>query len=143
MRLWSIHPRYLDRAGLAALWRESLLAQKVLQGKTVGYRNHPQLIRFKNHPAPQLAISTYLWGVWEEAAQRGYCFDREKIQAGLTIIRIPVTRGQIKYEFSWLRHKLQERDQERCQRLESVTDIECHPLFTITPGGIEYWEKIK
>jgi len=30
MRLWSLHPRYLDAKGLVALWREGLLAQKVL-----------------------------------------------------------------------------------------------------------------
>jgi len=30
MRLWSIHPKYLDRQGLLAVWRESLLAQSVL-----------------------------------------------------------------------------------------------------------------
>lgn len=30
MRLWSLHPSYLDRAGLLAVWREGLLAQSVL-----------------------------------------------------------------------------------------------------------------
>lgn len=30
MRLWSIHPCYLDSKGLIALWRESLLAQACL-----------------------------------------------------------------------------------------------------------------
>jgi hypothetical protein len=34
LRLWSIHPKYLDATGLVALWREALLAQKVLKGKT-------------------------------------------------------------------------------------------------------------
>ncbi len=47
MRLWSLHPKYLDRQGLLAVWREGLLAQKVLQGKTKGYKNHPQLKRFQ------------------------------------------------------------------------------------------------
>jgi hypothetical protein len=28
---------------LVAVWREGLLAQAVLQGKTNGYKNHPQL----------------------------------------------------------------------------------------------------
>lgn len=36
MRIWSLHPKYLDSKGLIALWRESLLAQKVLMGKTSG-----------------------------------------------------------------------------------------------------------
>jgi hypothetical protein len=33
MRLWSLHPEYLDANGLVALWREALLAQAFLQGK--------------------------------------------------------------------------------------------------------------
>ncbi|HEU5178767.1 MAG TPA: pyrimidine dimer DNA glycosylase/endonuclease V, partial [Burkholderiales bacterium] len=32
MRLWSLHPKYLDARGLVALWREALLAQAVLRG---------------------------------------------------------------------------------------------------------------
>ena len=36
MRLWSLHPRYLDAKGLVALWREGLLAQAVLKGQTKG-----------------------------------------------------------------------------------------------------------
>ena len=47
MRLWSVHPKYLDSKGLVALWREALLAKQVLEGGTKGYRNHPQLDRFK------------------------------------------------------------------------------------------------
>lgn len=38
MRLWVSHPKYLDCKGLVALWRESLLARKVLKGKTKGWR---------------------------------------------------------------------------------------------------------
>ncbi len=30
MRIWSLHPKYLDRQGLLACWRETLLAQKVM-----------------------------------------------------------------------------------------------------------------
>jgi hypothetical protein len=32
MRLWTLHPKYLDARGLVALWREALLVQKVLRG---------------------------------------------------------------------------------------------------------------
>ncbi|HQT25728.1 MAG TPA: pyrimidine dimer DNA glycosylase/endonuclease V, partial [Burkholderiales bacterium] len=59
MRIWSLHPKYLDPKGLVALWRESLLAQAVLRGETQGYRNHPQLDRFRNAEAPLAAISSY------------------------------------------------------------------------------------
>ena len=47
MRIWSLHPRYLDAKGLVAVWRETLLAKHVLEGKTKGYKNHPQLNRFR------------------------------------------------------------------------------------------------
>lgn len=143
MRLWSIHPKYLDAAGLVALWRESLLAQKVLQGETIGYKNHPQLIRFKNHPCPQIAIATYLNGIWIESTQRGYSFNREKIGDGFTDQKIPVTRGQLEYEFTWLCHKLEGRDPARCRQVAVIQEIECHSLFRIIPGKIEYWEKRK
>ena len=79
MRLWSIHPRYLDRQGLVALWREGLLAQKVLAGKTNGYRFHPQLLRFRQSRDPLQSIGTYLHHVAEEASKRKYRFDRSKI----------------------------------------------------------------
>ncbi|MEN6399799.1 MAG: pyrimidine dimer DNA glycosylase/endonuclease V, partial [Rectinema sp.] len=29
MRLWTLHPQYLDQKGLTAAWREGLLAKKV------------------------------------------------------------------------------------------------------------------
>jgi hypothetical protein len=57
MRLWSLHPCYLDRQGLLALWREALLAQKMLQGQTRGYRFHPQLERFRAQSDPSAAIA--------------------------------------------------------------------------------------
>ena len=60
MRLWSVHPRHLDPQGLVALWREGLLARKVLHGQTRGYRHHPQLKRFQAHAAPLEAIDAYL-----------------------------------------------------------------------------------
>ena len=59
MRLWSIHPKYLDARGLVALWREGLLAQKVLKGETRGYINHPQLNRFNSKRDPIGAIGRY------------------------------------------------------------------------------------
>jgi len=47
VRIWSLHPKYLDRQGLTACWREALLAQAVLNGATRGYTRHPQLVRFR------------------------------------------------------------------------------------------------
>ncbi|HBH88016.1 MAG TPA: hypothetical protein DDY17_10520, partial [Syntrophaceae bacterium] len=71
MRLWCLHPGYLDVKGLLALWREGLLARKVLQNRTVGYKHHPQLERFKSHVHPVKAIDYYLHYVHEEASRRG------------------------------------------------------------------------
>ncbi len=79
MRLWTIHPGYLDRKGLVALWREGLLAQSVLLGNTKGYKNYPQLTRFKNTDNPIGAIGNYLSAVVDEADKRGHNFNRDKI----------------------------------------------------------------
>jgi hypothetical protein len=113
MRLWSLHPQYLDPQGLVALWRESLLAQKVLQGKTRGYKYHPQLDRFKSHPHPLHAIATYLRAVRQEACKRGYCFDGRKIGKGQTKKKIPISQRELEAEFVWLLSKLKKRDPER------------------------------
>jgi hypothetical protein len=143
LRLWSIHPKYLDRAGLTALWKESLLAQKVLQGKTKGYVNHPQLLRFNNHPYPLIAISHYLLEVWKESRKRGYDFNRAKIGKTGKIKKIKVTLGQLRYEFNLLQDKLKKRNSRKYKEILFIRDIESHPLFKITEGKIERWERTK
>lgn len=143
MRLWSIHPKYLDTKGLVALWRESLLARAVLQGQTKGYTRHPQLIRFQNHPKPLLAINTYLLSVLEESKHRGYKFDENKVDKGRTDIQIDVKTGQIEYEYHFLCEKLKKRDLLAWNNIKETKIIETHPLFVTTEGGIELWEKIK
>jgi hypothetical protein len=143
LRLWSIHPKYLDAIGLVALWRESLLAQKVLAGKTRGYKNHPQLARFKRHPFPQRAIAVYLEGIWRESKNRGYHLDKRKIGEGRTRRKMPVTWGQLVYEFKLLKHKLTQRAHAEFREMDSVEKIECHPSFTEVPGEAEEWEKVK
>jgi len=143
LRLWSIHPKYLDAVGLVALWRESLLAQKVLKDQTEGYKNHPQLKRFRMHTHPQRAIANYLMTVWEESKSRGYHFDKRKIGKKDATKKIPVTRGQLRYEFGRLCDKLKRRDPQRYQQLQSVKEIDCHRSFKIIEGETEDWEKIK
>lgn len=140
MRLWSLHPRYLDAKGLVALWREALLAQKVLQGNTKGYRNHPQLIRFRQQPEPQAAIASYLQEVWREADRRGYHFDASKIAQHAAVKTIPVTEGQLAYEFAHLSAKLGVRDAEACARLQREKVMQIHPLFALIKGEVEGWE---
>ena len=143
MRLWSLHPSYLDRQGLLACWREGLLARKVLLGQTKGYRNHPQLQRFKAHPDALVALDGYLLEIHAEAQRRGYSFDRTKIGAGLEDQKLTVTDGQLKYELEHLKAKLRQRDM---QRFESIADLElplAHPLFEVLPGEVEDWERVR
>ena len=143
MRLWSIHPCYLDSKGLVALWREALLAQKVLLNETKGYTHHPQLIRFKEMGDPIGAIVSYLRCVANEADKRNYNFDRNKIDSTHTENKIPVTVGQINYEFAHLLNKLKVRDPALYSQLHTIKKIEAHPLFETIPGDVEEWEKIK
>jgi len=141
MRLWSLHPRYLDPQGLVALWREALLARAVLRDKTRGYRHHPQLQRFKSHATPRRAISAYLAAVYMEASARGYAFDRGKVGVRHGVPRIAVTRGQLQYEWRHLRGKLAVRNPAHYRKWRVVGMPEPHPLFRVRPGGIEQWER--
>lgn len=143
MRLWSLHPQYLDTRGLTALWREGLLAQAVLTGKTRGYVHHPQLNRFREVTSPQDLIATYLRIVHDEATKRGYHFDRSKLPevAGATQT-IAVAEGQLSYEWDHLKNKLQVRAPDLLLRFKSVTQPEPHPLFHVIPGPIADWEII-
>jgi len=140
MRIWSLHPKYLDTKGLVALWRETLLAKHVLEGRTKGYRNHPQLDRFKKAQNPLELINQYLSEVYHEATVRNYNFDKEKIDWSFKKSKIPVTDGQMRYEVSHLMHKLETRDMDKFQALKAVEKFEPHPIFDIVPGEIEGWE---
>jgi hypothetical protein len=181
MRIWSVHPRYLDRQGLTAGWREGLLAQKVLTGTTKGYRNHPQLRRFRAAgdgaalwevpdddagahvaPAPALspghhapgttvdvvpdlvagpAISTYLHALVDEAAARGYAFDRSLVLgAADPSMRLEVTDRQLAYEWAHLRAKLAVRSPDVLRVWADVDVPEAHPLFHVVPGPLAEWE---
>lgn len=140
MRIWTVHPRYLDTKGLLALWRESLLAQKVLQGATRGYRHHPQLRRFKELENPVGAIARYLRIVAEEARARGYNFDAGKIDVPDESAAIKATRGQLLYEWHHLQGKLKARDAAKFQATAGIHEPEPHPLFRIIEGEIEDWE---
>lgn len=146
MRIWSINPKYLDGKGIVALWRETLLAKKVLEGKTKGYRKHSQLFRFKNAYDPLLAINFYLYVVYNESLKRGYYFDCEKFRFSSYILeleKITLTSHQIEYEFIHFLNKLKKRNYQHYKKLENIEIIEAHPLFNIIEGDIEFWEKVK
>jgi hypothetical protein len=142
MRIWSIHPKYLDTKGLVALWRETLLAKNVLEDKTKGYKNHPQIIRFKNSDNPLRSINQYLAAVYRESETRNYHFNKHKFNEYHDDINLTVTQGQIEYETQHLLKKLKTRDIERYYRLLKETNIEPHPLFKIIDGEIEEWEVV-
>jgi hypothetical protein len=143
MRLWTLHPQYLDARGLVALWREALLAQKVLSGATRGYRHHPQLARFRASPDPPAALASYLVGVVEEAQRRGYSFDAGKIPPARLGGVIDATRGQLLYEWRHLKRKLRQRDPLRYKGCRSVQVPSPHPLFRIVAGRVQEWERVR
>lgn len=142
MRIWSLHPKYLDSKGIVALWRETLLAKNVLEGNTKGYKNHPQLNRFKNADRPTDYINQYLIHVYNESVIRGFKFDRNKIDWNSTKSTLKLNKGQLDFEWKHLLHKLKTRDPLKYNDLLKLTTIEPHPIFTMIEGGIEDWEKI-
>ncbi|HSN68982.1 MAG TPA: pyrimidine dimer DNA glycosylase/endonuclease V [Thermoanaerobaculia bacterium] len=141
MRLWTVHPKYLDAKGLVAAWRESLLAQKVLRGETRGYRNHPQLDRFRAHSDPLAMAAAFLRPLHAEALARGYRFDQSKIAAATGCGAVAETEGQLLFEWGHLLAKLAVRAPERWRDLRSIERPDPHPLFTIVPGEKRDWEK--
>ncbi|MYA95659.1 MAG: DNA lyase, partial [Nitrospinae bacterium] len=140
MRLWSLHPRYLDPQGLVALWREALLAQAVLAGETKGYRNHPQLARFRAGARPAAIIAEYLRAVHAESLERGYRFDKNKMGRSRTSARLEVTSGQLEFEWRHLMKKLETRAPELHEKYLAENTPQPHPLFRVTPGEIADWE---
>lgn len=143
MRLWSIHPMYLDSKGLVALWRESLLAKKVLEGKTKGYKNHPQLERFKGTEDPVKSIQAYMQWVYFESIRRGFNFKKDELNYVYSLGVLPVTEGQLRYERDHLLSKLRKRESSRPGLLEFRWLLKPHPLFYVINGEIEKWERMK
>jgi len=141
VRLWVLHPRHLDARGLVALWREGLLAQAVLKRETRGYRNHPQLLRFREQSEPIAFIAEYLRAVHAESIERGYRFDAARIAPASTSGRITVPQGQVEFEWRHLLEKLEARSPlwHARQARERVPGI--HPLFHVEPGGMARWER--
>lgn len=141
MRLWTLHPKYLDPQGLVTLWREALLARAVLGGRTIGYRHHPQLQRFRDHRLPRSAINAYLAAILNEADARGYAFDRRKCGPVRGKVEIRCPAGQLQYEWQHLLHKLRSRSPVHHGRCLEVGTPDPHPMFTIEDGPVASWER--
>ncbi|MFC1499597.1 pyrimidine dimer DNA glycosylase/endonuclease V [Candidatus Zixiibacteriota bacterium] len=142
LRIWSLHPKYLDPRGLVSVWREGLLAQAVLLGNTKGYQQHPQLIRFRQRPSPVGSIADYLRAIHAESLVRGYRFEALKINSEHDSGTMHVTRGQIQYEWEHLMAKLGNRNRAWQTQLEAVQLPRPHPLFRVVPGDVEEWERV-
>ena len=143
MRLWTLHPRHLDAAGLVALWREALLAQAVMLGRTRGYRHHPQLARFRALEDPVAAIASYLSAIHGEATARGYHFEAARIVESAPFGgRVPETRGQVVYEWGHLAAKLRRRNPAWHRTRHRGQTPTPHPLFRIVAGGVRPWERV-
>jgi hypothetical protein len=140
LRLWTLHPRHLDAAGLVALWREGLLARAVLSGLTRGYRHHPQLTRFRAMPRPVACLDTYLASVCDEADRRGYRFDRSKLGRARVRGKVTATRAQLAFEWMHLEDKLRRRARPR-GLVDRATKPSAHPLFRLIPGPVADWER--
>lgn len=141
MRLWSLHPKYLDAKGLVALWREALLAKAVLQGKTQGYRHHPQLTRWRETRDPVASVNAYLAQVHAESVARGYRFDRRKVGRRRSSVRLKLTRGQLDHEWAHLLAKLRIRDPVRFRKARALHRRLVHPSFRVVPGPVARWER--
>ena len=142
MRIWSIHPKYLDSSGLVACWRETLLAKNVLLGLTKGYKSHPQLLRFKNLESPIDYINNYLNELYIESKKRNYNFSFEKIGVlKNNLKKLPINSGQIFYEFEHLLNKLKIRDLKKYNEIKNIKNIDCNNIFKTIPGDVEFWEK--
>ena len=128
MRLWSLHPKYLDTKGLIA------------SNKTKGYKFHPQLHRFRSHPNPLGAINQYLLELYKESLNRGYSFDKRKIGRTRTNHKIKVKVGQVNYEKLHLKRKLWKRDRKKYALLKEINVPHLHPLFKMITGEVEDWE---
>jgi hypothetical protein len=141
MRIWTLHPSHLDTRGIVALWREALLAKAVLRNRTRGYRHHPQLARFREHPDPVGAINTYLHEVFAEVERRGYRFDARKLRGPTSTVKIRCSRAQLRYEWSHLLGKLRVRAPQvyRVARRARPTALR---MFELTAGPIAPWEVV-
>lgn len=137
-----MHPRQLDRQALVACWRETLLAQAVLAGRTKGYTRHPQLTRFRSTSGDETLVGAYLTGLADEADQRGYRFDRTRIIAPARPEPcLTVSDGQLAYEWEHLLAKLERRSPEEWEGWRDASP-EPHPLFEVVPGPIADWERL-
>jgi len=143
MRLWTVHPKYLDARGLVALWRETLLAKAVLTGAVKGYGSHPQLVRFRQSKDSKSYINNYLHVILNESLERGYRFDASRVGQVAELPPLLETSGQLEYEWGHLKKKLLSRSPDFYKKVKDIPFPDCHPIFRIVDGPVRDWEKVK
>lgn len=145
MRLWSFHPKYLNKKYLGAVWYEGITkAQSGLQGG--GYKNHSGLQRFKStNTPPMMLLAQYLHTIWWESLVRNYSYDSSKIIGPLPVklVKLTVTRGQLDYEWRHYLGKIEKNDPDWHTRLKGILVPQLHPMFYVIEGDIEDWERVK
>ncbi len=151
MRLWSLHPKYLDQQGLCGLWREAIMARNALEAYANqtehSHKNHPQLDRFKS--ANPAEVNFYLYIIYQDSQERGYNFDSSLLDLDLASETketcknsISVTSGQVDFEILHLSNKLEERNStEKCNQLDCNGIPDLHPLFYMVNGDKVNWER--
>jgi hypothetical protein len=115
-------------------------------GKTKGWKNHPQLIRFKNHNAPIHAIGFYLFIIYNEGCKRGYSYNKSKMfKIVEKVSMINISKEQLAYEFEILKNRVRGRDHTKFLELLEFGKKESypkpHPLFHVIDGKVALWEK--
>jgi hypothetical protein len=88
-------------------------------------------------------IGNYLLGLYSEANNREYQFDKSKIRYYRedNIETIKVTSKQIEYEFELLKWKLKKRDMKKFDSIKNVRNPKINGVFEKRDGDIENWEK--
>jgi hypothetical protein len=59
------------------------------------------------------------------------------------VATLPVTAGQLQYEWGHLMSKLAVRNPALRKKWCRLRAPQCHPLFKLQPGGVEGWERAK
>ncbi|OQB09054.1 MAG: hypothetical protein BWY21_00959 [Parcubacteria group bacterium ADurb.Bin216] len=151
MRLWSIHPVYLDDIGLSRCYYEGIGGLKTM----LGMQRHPQLNRFKQSKDPVNNLKYYLIHVYTESVFREKDYKHFELLEDLCLKSykpdyIPVSNKQLEFEIRWLVGKM---STERCynshQKIErlmydyqnkNISSL-THHLFNVVDGEIEDWER--
>lgn len=156
MRLWTIHPKYLDGKRLTSQWKEGIQMMHIWKeigenpepAKRLGYVSHPQVRRLSNLLVADsglisLLLHQHLTAVHEESVQRSYSFNKKLIDDLApdckNAPKVYVTMGQVAYEFALMATK----NNEWSQKVAIDPYMLCNPIFQVVSGSIESWEKTK